>query len=282
MIVLLVSVIIPVFNRAGKIGLAVDSVLEQTFRDFELIVVDDGSDDGTSEVLASYGPRLTAVRQEHDGVSAARNTGLDAAQGELIALLDSDDYWLSEKLAVQVGFFRDNPEAMICQTEETWQRNGRRVNPRQRHAKPSGDVFYRSLELCLISPSAVMMRRELFDRVGRFDPELPACEDYDLWLRVACRYPVYLLDRPLIVKTGGHADQLSRTVGGLDRYRVRALEKILDSGDLDPCQARAARLMMARKARIYGEGCLKRGREQEGRHYLALAEHSESLMEAYR
>jgi len=267
----LVSVIIPTYNRAESVRRAVASVLAQTFGDFELIVVDDGSNDRTQEVLTGVDDRLLLIVQERAGVSAARNRGLSAARGGLIAFLDSDDYWRPEKLAVQVRFFEENPEAVICQTEEIWYRRGRRVNPRIKHRKPSGDVFRASLELCLISPSAVMMRRELFDRVGRFDESLPACEDYDLWLRVTARYPVYLLDRPLVVKTGGHPDQLSRTVAGLDKYRVQALLKILESGRLRPDQVRAVRAELVRKARIYGQGCLKRGRIEEGREYLRLA-----------
>jgi len=266
-----VSVIIPTYNRADLVRRAVDSVLAQTFPNFELIVVDDGSTDRTQEVLAAVDDRLVLIAQPRAGVSAARNQGLAAARSPLIAFLDSDDYWLPEKLAVQVHFFEENPEAVICQTEEVWYRRGRRVNPRTRHRKPSGDVFRPSLELCLISPSAVMMRRELFDRVGRFDESLPACEDYDLWLRAAAEYPVHLLDRPLVIKTGGHPDQLSRTVVGLDQYRVQALLKILESGRLRPDQLSAVRAELSRKARIYGQGCLKRGRIEEGREYLRLA-----------
>ena len=130
-----VSVMIPVHNRRDPIARAVDSVLAQTFRDFELIVVDDGSDDGTGEVLAAYGDRLTVIRQERAGVSAARNRGVAASRGPLLAFLDSDDWWLPEKLAAQVEFFRTRPDAALCQTEELWLRNGRRVNPGTRHKK---------------------------------------------------------------------------------------------------------------------------------------------------
>ena len=267
----LVSVIIPTYNRAGLVARAVESVFEQTFRDFELIVVDDGSTDRTEAALAVYGDGLTLLRQANRGVSAARNRGLAEAKGRLISFLDSDDYWHPKKLAVQVRFFEERQEVLICQTEEVWHRRGRRVNPRNRHRKPSGDVFLDSLKLCLISPSAVMMRRELFDLVGLFDEGLPACEDYDLWLRVAARFPVHLIDQALVVKTGGHTDQLSHTTTGLDQYRVQALVKILDSGLLTPAQARAARAELARKAMIYGQGCLKRGRIEEGRKYLRLA-----------
>ncbi|MFH1136654.1 MAG: glycosyltransferase [Pseudomonadota bacterium] len=268
----LISVVIPVYNRPEPAARAVESVLAQTHGDFELIVVDDGSTDGTWEVLRSFGDRIKALRRPRRGVSAARNAGLAASTGSLIAFLDSDDYWAPEKLSAQELFFRENPQALICQTEEIWIRDGRRVNPKKRHGKPSGQVFYRSLELCLISPSAVMMRRELFDLVGTFDETLPACEDYDLWLRVSARTPVFLIDRPLVFKTGGHADQLSRTTVGLDQYRVRALEKILESGILTPRQRAAAGGALFKKALVFAQGCLKRGRLEESRRFLDLAE----------
>lgn len=266
-----ISVIIPTYNRAQLVVRAVDSVLAQTCEDFELIVIDDGSTDDTAAVLEPYRDRLCLIAQNHAGVSAARNHGLSLAKGELIAFLDSDDYWLSEKLAVQSRFFSKNPKALICQTEETWFRHGRRVNPGIKHRKPSGEAFYRSLALCLISPSAVMMRRELFEIVGIFDESLPACEDYELWLRVTARFPVHLLNRPLVVKHGGHEDQLSRTTMGLDQYRVKALIKILESGILDPEQTRAARAELVRKAGVFGQGRLKRGKSEEADWYLALA-----------
>ena len=266
-----VSIIIPTYNRAGVILRAVDSVLSQTFQDFELIVVDDGSTDQTLEVLAPYQKRLTLIKIPHQGVSAARNQGLASARGELIAFLDSDDYWLPEKLAVQTDFFLDHPQALVCQTQEIWIRNGLRVNPGKKHAKPSGDIFLRSLELCLVSPSAVMIKKAVFNRIGAFDETLPACEDYDLWLRISAQHPVYLINQPLVVKTGGHEDQLSRITPALDKYRIQALLKLLKSGTLTFSQEKAARAELARKAGIYGHGCIKRGRAQEGNRYIELA-----------
>lgn len=266
----LVSVIIPTYNRAWCLGEAVDSVLAQDFGGFELIAVDDGSTDGTAELLAAYGSEVIVVSQQNAGVSAARNAGIAAARGELIAFLDSDDLWMPRKLSTQIAFFTSHPHAQICQTQELWLRHGRRVNPASRHRKPSGMIFEPSIDRCLVSPSAVMLRRELFQRVGFFDESLPACEDYDLWLRVSCRVPVHLIDTALVIKRGGHADQLSRG-WGLDRYRIAAMAKLLGGDLLDPGQRRAAAAVLRRKCAVYAGGCRKRGRLEEAENYERLA-----------
>ncbi len=266
-----VSVIIPTFNRGEKVLRAVSSVLCQTFTDFEIIVVDDGSFDETRTLLDPFQDRIRLIiHPENRGVSAARNSGIKASKSPLIAFLDSDDYWMPEKLEAQVGFFRENPDAVACQTEELWVRNGTRVNPRKRHLKPSGDIFEPSLKLCLVSPSAVMLRKNLFDEVGLFDEELPVCEDYDLWLRISCRHPVHLIERSLLVKEGGASDQLSASRRGMDRFRIRAMINLLESGRLNGDQIRLVRRELEIKCRIYGEGCLKRGKTGEGNYYLGL------------
>ena len=265
------TVIIPTYNRGWILKEAIDSVLTQDYKDFELIVVDDGSTDNTSEILASYGNDIKVLFQENKGVSAARNRGIAEASGQFIAFIDSDDLWLPQKLSTQVEFFNQTPDALICQTEEVWIRKGKRVNPKMRHKKPSGMIFEPSLELCLVSPSAVMIRRVLFDRVGAFDVTLPACEDYDLWLRISCRFPVHLIDTPLIIKRGGHNDQLS-SMKGLDKFRIKAIEKIINSGRLGEDQYRAAVKALKERCKIYADGCRKRGREEEALYYEALSE----------
>jgi glycosyltransferase involved in cell wall biosynthesis len=265
-----VSVIIPTYNRGWVIKEAIDSVLAQDYTEFELIVVDDGSTDHTSDVLDSYGDDIKVLSQKNKGVSAARNRGIAEASGKFIAFLDSDDLWLPQKLTLQIEFINQTPDALICQTEEVWIRNGLRVNPKKRHKKPSGMIFKPSLELCLVSPSAVMIQRSLLDRVGGFDETLPACEDYDLWLRISCRFPVHLIDAPLIIKRGGHDDQLSRGAG-LDRFRIKAIEKIIKSGILSDDQYRAAVKTLKKKCDIYAAGCRKRGREEEARYYDSLS-----------
>ena len=266
-----VSVIIPTYNRGWILKEAIDSVLAQDYKDLELIVVDDGSTDNTFEILASYGNDIKVLFQENKGVSAARNRGITEASGQLIAFLDSDDLWLPRKLSTQIDFFNQMPDALICQTEEIWVRNGIRVNPKKRHKKPSGMIFEPSLELCLVSPSAVMIRRSLFDRVGEFDVTLPACEDYDLWLRISCRFPVYLIDTPLIIKRGGHDDQLS-SMKGLDKFRIKAIVKIIKSNRLSDNQYSAAVKALKEKCEIYSDGCRKRGREEEALYYAKLAD----------
>jgi glycosyltransferase involved in cell wall biosynthesis len=265
-----VSVIIATYNRAWSLGRAVDSVLAQDYANFELIVVDDGSTDQTPALLDGYGPKLTVIRQDHQGVSAARNAGIGASRGDLVAFLDSDDQWLPPKLSVQTAFLTQNPEALICQTQEIWVRKGVRVNPGRRHAKIGGDIFIPSLELCLISPSAVMMRRRLLDAVGLFDGNLPVCEDYDLWLRVSRRYPVHLLDQPLVIRHAGHVDQLSAQPRQ-DKCRIESLKKILAMDDLTETQRTAAIAILQKKCRIYAAGCLKRGRRLEAMYYTSLA-----------
>lgn len=268
-----ISVIIPTYNRASMVVEAVESVLAQDMDDFELIVIDDGSTDDTEKKLSSYDydNRLRYYRQENAGVSAARNRGLRYSTAPCIAFLDSDDLWFPAKLRLQYNFIREHSDADICQTEEIWLRNGYRVNPRKHHQKVSGNIFRQSLALCLVSASAVMTRRDLFQKVGYFDEELPVAEDYDLWLRILVEDPVSLLPEPLVIKRGGHSDQLS-AARGIDRYRIMALEKLLESGRLSAGQYELAWQALRYKCTIYGQGCLKRGKVEEGRQYLELPE----------
>lgn len=267
----LISVIVPTFNRWPVLRRAVDSVLAQRFADFELIVVDDGSTDGTSEKLQKSSLPLLVTQRK--GVAAARNFGVSRSCGRYIAFLDSDDAWLPRKLETQAAFMTRHTDVKICQTDEIWIRNGVRVNAKAVHRKPSGEIYPRCLELCLVSPSAVMMTRELFESFGGFDESFPVCEDYELWLRIGAKFPVPLIADPLVIKYGGHADQLSRSTWGMDRFRVLALQKLLSSGSLDAARRAAAVDVFARKTAILAQGARKRGREEEARSYeAALAE----------
>jgi len=265
-----VSAIIPTYNRAPLLGRALDSVYAQTRPPDEIIVVDDGSSDSTRRMIADHFPQVHYLHQRNAGVSAARNYGIQAASGDWLAFLDSDDVWLPDKLAMQLARLDDNPDLTVCHSEEIWIRNGRRVNPGNKHRKAGGWIFQMCLPLCAISPSSVLIHHSVLAATGAFDETLPACEDYDLWLRVTSRYPVLFIDRPLIIKYGGHADQLSRAFWGMDRFRIEALEKILAEGHLTAEDERAARAMLLKKACIYLQGARKRNKQAEIAHYQAL------------
>jgi len=267
-----VSVIIPTYNRAHVLGEAIESVLAQTYDDLELIVVDDGSQDGTRDVVASYSSRLTYLYQENRGVSAARNRGIEQARGSYLSFLDSDDLWLKEKLYLQMECMKEQPEILICYTDEIWIRKGVRVNQMKKHRKYSGMIFEYCLPLCIVSPSSVLINRQLLDEVGVFDETLEVCEDYDLWLRISARYPIQFIEKPLIVKRGGHEDQLSKKGKGQDRFRIKALVKLLKEDYISPHQRELAWRELVRKSTIYGKGCIKRGKKEEGENILALAE----------
>ncbi|MGQ9637959.1 MAG: glycosyltransferase family 2 protein [Thermodesulfobacteriota bacterium] len=263
-----VSVIIPTYNRFSMVKEAIDSVLAQDFEDFELIVVDDGSTDGTFEALRGYGEKIKLLQHaQNRGVSAARNTGILRSKGKYIAFLDSDDLWLKRKLPIQINFLEENPQYPICYTDEIWIRRGKRVNPMKKHSKYSGWIFEKCLPLCIISPSSAMMRRTLFQKVGLFDEALPVCEDYDFWLRVSVRFPIFFINKKLIIKRGGHPDQLSQRFWGNDRYRVIALEKLLSESFLKEEEREKVLSEMKKKCQILSRGFLKRGNELEGRYY---------------
>ena len=256
-----VSVIVPTFQRAALLPRALDAIFAQTHAPAEVILVDDGSSDETAALAQRYGERLRYQRLfETRGVSAARNHGIALSHGFWIAFCDSDDAWLPRKLERQLAALAAAPELRLCHTEELWIRNGRRVNQLQKHEKAGGDIFFRCLPRCVISPSSVLLARSLLDDVGLFDTGLPACEDYDLWLRICARERVLFVDEPLIVKYGGHADQLSRHFYGIDRFRVRALHRLLVCEQLTTVQRRTTREMLLRKLDIFLAGAEKRGR----------------------
>ena len=266
-----VSVIIPTYNRLPMLKEAVESVLAQDFKDFELIVVDDGSTDGTADEITHYGGRVKLLRhQENRGVSAARNSGILHARGKHIGFLDSDDLWVKGKLKTQVNFLDENPQYPLCYTDEIWIRRGKRVNPMVKHAKFSGWILEKCLPLCIISPSSALMRKTLFSKVGLFDEALPVCEDYDLWLRVSVRFPIFFIDKKLIVKRGGHPDQLSNRSWGNDRFRVIALEKLLSDPSLGPEERECVMKEMKKKCEILSQGFMKRGNELEGKRYQEI------------
>jgi glycosyltransferase involved in cell wall biosynthesis len=255
-----VSVIIPTFNRKHIVQTAINSVLRQSYKDFEIIVIDDGSTDGSYEFLkAQYASqkKVTILKQAHSGVSSARNLGIKNASGDWIAFLDSDDFFHKDKLEKQTNLIKQNPQYKICHSEEIWIRDGQRLHPHKKHQKTGGDIFQKSVELCSISISTVLVQITLFQELGSFDESMPACEDYDLWLRLTSKYKVLLHPEYLITKFGGHQDQLSKIHWGMDRFRIYALEKLLNSKILTPDQEIITKQTLRKKITIFLKGAKK-------------------------
>jgi len=265
-----ISLIIPSYNRSSSLNRALQSVLSQSHLPNEIIVVDDGSNDNTAEMLREEFPQVTYLYQTNKGVSSARNLGIQHSTGDWIALLDSDDTWLSHKLEKQVNALQQSPELKICHTEEIWIRNGVRVNAMNKHKKSGGWIFKQCLPLCAMSPSSILIHRSVFDKLGGFDESLVACEDYDLWLRISNQYPVMFMEQPLINKYGGHEDQLSQQHWGMDRFRIQALDKLLKHSALSDENRSLAINMLLKKSRIFQKGAEKRGKVESVAHYQAL------------
>ena len=269
----LVSVVIPTYNRAALLREAVASVLAQSYAAFELIVVDDGSTDATAAFLRTA-RAVRLVRQDHTGMPGqARNAGARAARGEYLAFLDSDDLWLPHKLAVQVAAAAAAGDA-INHTRERWLRGGRVISQRGQRHRRSGDLFADSLRKCIIGPSTVLLRREVFEATGGFRDDLEIAEDYELWLRLTARHPVGYVERESVIKRAGHGDQLSERYGHIELFRLRALRDLLERRERPPFssdQRTAAAAELVRKAHIHAAGCRKRGRAAEADRYDALA-----------
>jgi glycosyltransferase involved in cell wall biosynthesis len=258
-----ISVIIPTYNRINLIENAINSVLKQSKKPHDIIVVDDGSDDGTSEMIQKKYSSIKLVRQKNSGVSTARNNGIKHAKGDWIALLDSDDEWKEKKLEYQAEKLTKNPEHHFCHTNEIWIRNGVRVNQKKRHQKYGGHIFDKCLDICRISPSSSLFRKNILDDIGWFDSQLSVCEDYDLWLRITANYKILFIDEPLIIKYGGHSDQLSHSVEGIELFRIKSLEKLLTSTELSRKNRSLAIKMINKKLNIYLQGLIKRRKNVE-------------------
>ena len=258
-----ISVVIPTYNRIALVERAIDSVLMQSIKPFDIIVVDDGSDDGTSEMIQKKYRSIKLVQQQNSGVSAARNNGIKHAKGDWIALLDSDDEWTEKKLENQVNRLIKNPDYHFCHTNEIWIRNGVRVNQKKRHQKYGGYIFDKCLDICRISPSSTLFKKNILEHVGWFNTQLPVCEDYDLWLRITADYKILFVDEPLIIKYGGHTDQLSQSVEGIELFRIKSLENLLANTELSPQKRNLAITIIIKKLNIYLNGLVKRKKQTE-------------------
>ena len=217
-----VSVIIPTYNRAHLVGRAIRSVLNQTYQDFEIIVVDDGSTDNTEEVVKSFNdPRIRYIRHEKNrGGSAARNTGIRAARSEYIAFLDSDDEWLPEKLEKQVLIFSDDQIGLVYTGRRVIDsRSGRCLS--EKIPEIEGDVYKQLLEGDFIGTcSSVMVKKGILEGIDGFDETLPSRQDWDCWLRVARNHQVACVKEVLVIQRIGHAQissKLSRIIKGTER-----------------------------------------------------------------
>ena len=267
------SVIVPTFNRAHFLHKCLDSVIGQSYKNFEIVIVDDGSTDGTEELISSLrDKRIRYLYQENCGVAAARNKALGSASGDHIAFLDSDDWWTTDKLKKTVEYIHGFPKIKVFHTEEVWHKCGRPLMQRPKHKKPTGFVYTSALALCCISISTAVIHKNILDEIGLFDESFEACEDYDLWLRITNRYEVKLIPEALTLKDGGRPDQLSSNVWGLDRFRIKALEKMLSSGTLSREKYDLTLLELNKKCSIFAAGSKKRGKNDDMSYYLRLSE----------
>lgn len=258
-----ISVVIPCFNRKNTLSRSIDSVINQTYKPFEIIVVDDGSTDGTRDFILNSYPNIRYFFQPKKGVSSARNKGIRESSSNWIAFLDSDDEWLPQKLEKQKNQLEKHSGIFISHTNEIWIRNGVRVNQMKKHQKYGGYIFDKCLDICRMSPSSVLIHNRVLEDIGLFDEKLQVCEDYDLWLRISSKYSVLFEKELLIIKYGGHKDQLSKVKQGIEQFRIQSLEKILTLNHLTKDQFVLTKNMLIRKLSIYSKGLEKRNKFDE-------------------
>ena len=254
-----ISVVIPTLNRINTLQRALDSVINQTYKPAEIIVVDNGSSDGTLKFLREQYPKITILTENKIGVSSARNKGIKKSINQWIALLDSDDAWHSRKLEIQTSMLDSAlKEYNLIHTDEIWFRNNKHINQMKKHKKQGGYIFERCLSLCCISPSSVLLKKNILDKVGLFDESLPVCEDYDMWLKICSSEEVLFAQDKLTYKYGGHKDQLSKSYWGMDRFRIKSIENIIKNFDLTYNQKKQAKKELIKKLKIIINGAFKR------------------------
>ena len=254
-----ISVVIPTLNRINTLQRALDSVINQTYKPAEIIVVDNGSSDGTLKFLKEQYPKITILTENKIGVSSARNKGIKKSINQWIALLDSDDAWHPKKLEIQTSMLDSAlKEYNLIHTDEVWFRNNKHINQMKKHKKQGGYIFERCLSLCCISPSSVLFKKNILDKVGLFDESLPVCEDYDMWLKICSSEEVLFAQDKLTYKYGGHKDQLSKSYWGMDRFRIKSIENIIKNFDLTYKQKKQAKKELIKKLKIIINGAFKR------------------------
>ena len=258
-----ISVIIPTYNRCDLLKRAINSVIKQTITPKEIIIVDNGSTDQTYQMVSSLFPEINYFIEKKRGVSAARNKGILESKSKWIAFLDSDDAWKPTKLEKQMEYSVFNQDKYrIIHTDENWYRNKKFLNQLKKHKKSGGNIFKNSLQLCCISPSSVVLKKQIFDDYGLFDENLEVCEDYDMWIRITSKEEVGFLDSPLVSKYGGHSDQLSKKFWGMDRFRIKSLEKNLKNEHFSKSQKINVLDTLIEKLTIVSDGALKRGNKE--------------------
>ena len=254
-----ISAIIPTFNRGHLITNAIESILSQSYKVDEIIVVDNNSSDDTIKVIKEKYPKVKLLEEKKQGVSNARNKGILHAKNKWIAFLDSDDIWMPKKIELQINKIKySKNEIFMVHTDEIWIRNKKFINQRKKHKKLEGYIFEKCLDMCIISPSSVLINTLLFKKYGTFNERLKVCEDYELWLRLTSKIPVSLINEPCVIKHGGHTDQLSKKFWGIDRFRVKALEKLLLSYTLQGSQKINMMSVLLKKINIIIMGAEKR------------------------
>lgn len=223
----LVSIIIPTYNRAEYIGKALCSASSQTFTDYEIIVVDDQSEDETAQVLSESGVPLVYHRIPHSGISGARNAGIARAQGEVVAFLDSDDWWEPNFLLCAVNALAQAPIiGFTCCDYAQWNELGL-LKPASflSHEKISGDIFFRTVEGMYIHISSLVVRRACFEKVGLFDPAINYVDDWDFMLRLSQIYQGVYLDQVLL-NVLIHSGSISRQTMGVCLNNLKVLQKL--------------------------------------------------------
>jgi glycosyltransferase involved in cell wall biosynthesis len=224
----LISVVIPTYNSASFLPQSVESVLQQTYDNFEVIIVDDGSTDDTETVLLPYKEKIRYIKKANSGPSGARNLGIAEARGEFIAFQDADDIWVPEKLQLQMDYLTNHPKIAVLHTDLTQFNHQGEVSfsLKERYGSiPSGYIFEELLVNHAVTLSTIIVRRSCIDEVGAFDESLIGAEDYNFYLRLARKFQFGFLNQAL-VKKRLHTNNLSDNLDQMCEDEIKNLEKI--------------------------------------------------------